>query len=132
MSFQRILLLVTGTIWTLYGMSCFMFPDTIFPLLGYDITKTDAQMEFWAMYGGLQTGVGLMFLFASGNEKYWFGALMAMVMIVGGLMIGRIVGIWSVGDISGYSVWVIIYEGITTGCVVAGLIKQSNAHPEQD
>ena len=45
-----------------YGLQCYFMPNLPADLIGFTLTNADAKIEIMAMYGGLQTAVGLLWI----------------------------------------------------------------------
>jgi len=112
MLFSRILLGLTGIAFAGYGLYCAYDLDMIVRLTGLAFRAPSAAVESRAMYGGLQTGLGLLFLNSAVNARMTAYGLVAMVFVMGGLATGRAFGI-SVDGIDDYNQGAVIYEGVS-------------------
>jgi hypothetical protein len=118
MLFSRILLGLTGVAFAGYGVYCAYDLDMIVRLTGIAFRAPSAAVESRAMYGGLQTGLGLLFLNSAVNPRMTAYGLVAMVFVMGGLAVGRAIGI-STDGIDDYNQGALIYEA--TSAVLAGV-----------
>jgi hypothetical protein len=109
MLFSRILLGLTGLAFAGYGVYCAYDLDMIVRLTGIAFRAPSAAVESRAMYGGLQTGLGLLFLNSAVNPRMTAYGLVAMVFVLGGLALGRALGI-STDGIDDYNQGALIYE----------------------
>ncbi len=104
----RIYLALNGTIWALLGLYGILAPDDLADWVDYDLTTALARLEFRAMYGGLCVAVG--FLHFLGFRPRWIAlATGASVVLVGGLLAGRIVSLVVDG-----------FAGLTAALLVGG------------
>jgi hypothetical protein len=110
MLFSRILLGLTGIAFAGYGLYCAYDLDMIVRLTGLAFRAPSAAVESRAMYGGLQTGLGLLFLNSAVNSRMTAYGLVAMVFVMGSLAVGRAFGI-SLDGIDDYNKGAVIYEG---------------------
>jgi len=110
MLFSRILLGLTGVAFAGYGVYCAYDLDMIVRLTGIAFRSPSAAVESRAMYGGLQTGLGLLFLNSAVNPRMTAYGLVAMVFVLGGLAVGRALGI-SIDGLDDYNQGAVIFEG---------------------
>ncbi len=112
---SKIILWATGIILGVYGIACLVSPPLAAGYIGYSITNADIFIETSAMYGGLQAGFGLLCIMGALNSSYTRASLFAVVFVVGGLALGRAIGLaTAVGDPTSYTYGAITYEIITT------------------
>jgi hypothetical protein len=109
MLFSRIILGLTGAAFAGYGIYCAFDLDMIVQLTGLAFRTPSAAVESRAMYGGLQTGLGLLFLNSAVNSRMTPYGLVAMFFVLGGLALGRAFGI-SQDGIDPYNQGAVIYE----------------------
>src|SRR3972149_52498 len=62
MLFARLILIVTGLAFASYGFACLVSPPLVAQYSGMELPTVSAITEVVAMYGGLQLGVGLLFI----------------------------------------------------------------------
>jgi len=75
-----------------YGIYCFFVPGSLAEAAGVVATTKTGSTELRAMYGGLQTGFGLLAAFALVRADFVRPALLATAFAGGGLFIARITG----------------------------------------
>ena len=68
--------------------------------------------EVVAMYGGLQLGIGVLFLFAGLRAERVRGGLAVMVVLIGSLALARTFGLLVHGN-SPYNLAVLVYESVS-------------------
>jgi len=118
MLFSRILLGLTGLAFAGYGVYCAYDLDMIVRLTGIAFRAPSAAVESRAMYGGLQTGIGLLLINSAVNKRLTAYGLVAMVFVLGGLALGRALGI-SMDGIDDYNQGALVYEA--SSAVLAGI-----------
>lgn len=90
----KIILWLSVVMLGLYGVSCFFNANLAADYAGLAITNTDARIEMIAMYGGVQTAVALFCLFGILKPlQYQQPALLLLVLVFGGLALGRVYGL---------------------------------------
>ena len=94
MLFSRIILGFTGVAFAGYGVYCAIDLDLMLETTGSVFRTPAAAVEARAMYGGLQTGLGLVFINAAVNWRLTAYGLVVMFFVMGGLALGRALGIW--------------------------------------
>ena len=105
---------ISGLIFTLYGLACLFQPDLLTQYAGLAFISGDAAIEVSAMYGGLQTGFGLLCLLGAAQADYTRFALLAMVFAIGGIAVGRALGLLISPEVPGDYTWgALVYETIT-------------------
>ena len=70
MKLARFVLLFTAVSFIGYGIACLLLPNMVGNLSGLGLQMVSGRTEIHAMYGGLQTGLGLFFLLA-GLHREW-------------------------------------------------------------
>ena len=117
MLFSRILLGLTGIAFAGYGVYCAYDLSSIVDLTGLEFRTPSGAVEARAMYGGLQAGLGLLFINCAVNTRMAPFGLVAMVFVLGGLAAGRALGI-SIDGQDEYNQSALIYEGISAALAV--------------
>lgn len=123
MMFSRILLGFTGLAFALYGLYCSYDLDIVIQTTGVLFRIPAAAVEARAMYGGLQTGLGLLFLLTAVNTRATAFGLLAMVLVLGCLALGRGVGIWANGS-DPYNQGAILYESLSAVLALVALWRE--------
>jgi hypothetical protein len=126
MLFSRILLGLTGVAFAGYGLYCAYDLDMIVRLTGLAFRAPSAAVESRAMYGGLQTGLGLLFLNSAVNSRMTAYGLVAMVFVMGGLALGRAFGI-STDGLDDYNQGAVIYEGTSALLAAVAIWRERKA-----
>jgi hypothetical protein len=118
MVFSRIVLGITGLAFAGYGAYCAMDLDFVVQTTGVAFRKATAAVEARAMYGGLQIGLGLLWINAAVNQRMTAYGLVAMIFVLGGLALGRALGM-SLDMVDPYNTWALAYESVSA--VLAGV-----------
>jgi len=113
MLFSRILLAVTGLVFFVHGLVCFIHPATIGLESGLAMPTPSSVIEVRAEYGGLPIALGLFFLAAAVQRIEVRTGLIVMLTAVTGYASSRIVALAMMGQPDQYNTAAIIYE-VTT------------------
>lgn len=123
---NRIFLTLVALIFIGYGVACAIDPDLPARLAGLQILSGDGYAEMGAMYGGLQTGVGLFCLFAAVRREHERSALLLLVLGIGFLAALRGASALRAEDvISAYTWGALAFETFVTAAS-AGLLLRRN------
>lgn len=74
------------------GIAMLIFPN-LMGIVGVKELTNSGTVEIRALSGGLELGIGLFFLLALNRPKWASAALVAQVCLLGGLSLGRILGL---------------------------------------
>ncbi|ALO47450.1 DUF4345 family protein [Pseudohongiella spirulinae] len=122
----KIILSVSALVFIAYGLVSLVSPAIPAGFAGLVISNGDAFAEIGAMYGGLQTGVGLFCLLAVLRTEYYRAGLMLLAIGIGALAAGRLVSALLTDDVlSAYTWGALIYECITV-VVAAWALRTSH------
>lgn len=109
MTIAKWLLLLNGVAFAGYGIVCLFAPSLPAQYAGFVIPNASAVTETMAMYGGLQTGVGvLLCVTALRPERIPLG-LVVLGTLIGSLAVGRAFGVLTHG-INAYNGVALVYE----------------------
>ena len=89
----RIVLIVMGILWVLFGVLGLISPAVVGGGLGIELPTADAVTDVRAIYGGLQIGIGLYFFYCSRSAELIRPGLIALALIAAGFGVGRSFGI---------------------------------------
>lgn len=110
---------ISAFVFIAYGIVSLVSPGIPSSLAGLEMSNGDAFAEIGAMYGGLQTGMGLFCLLALLNIKFYRAGLVLLVVAIGALAIARLISIIVTGDsVTMYSYGATVYE-IATALLAA-------------
>jgi hypothetical protein len=123
----RLFLGFTGLLFAGYGLVCLAAPETVANLTGLQLSTGTASVEVRAMYGGLQTAVGLLALLAVARESLRTPILLCIAVIFFGLVSGRLVGIAIDPDPGSYNFFAAGYEAASAAVAFALLPRRAAA-----
>jgi hypothetical protein len=126
MLFSRIILGLTGLAFAGYGVYCAIDLDVVIELTGVVFRSATPAVEARAMYGGLQTGLGLLFFNAAVNRRLTAYGLVAMIFVLGGLALGRALGMY-LDEIDEYNTGAFIYESSSAVLAAVALWRERRA-----
>jgi hypothetical protein len=124
----RVFLGLQAIIFIPYGLYCLVAPESLAAGAGVVATSTTGTIELQTMYGGLQVAVGVMCAVALLRRGFEPVALYALLFVFAGLAVVRVsLGLMH-GDMSGYTLFAMIYE---TACLLflAWYLLLKNAAP---
>jgi hypothetical protein len=115
MLFARILLSVTGLVFFVHGLVCFVHPATIGIESGLAMPTPSSVIEVRAEYGGLPIALGLFFIAAALRKIPPRTGLLVMVTALSGYAVARIIAVSVAGSIDTYNGAAIAYEVVSAG-----------------
>ncbi len=87
------ILRLVGGLYLLSGGWCAFVPELAAGFLGFSFTANTGYAEFFAVYGGLQVGLGAAIVMCSLNRRYIEAALYFSAILSTGLLTFRLMGI---------------------------------------
>ena len=122
------ILWLSAVMFTGYGVLSLVSPATPADFAGLGILNGDGFAEIGAMYGGLQTGLGLYCGFAAINREFYRAGLVLLVVGIGALTLARLLSLMLSPDaVSAYTWGALGYESLTT--IVALLALKMRERP---
>lgn len=116
----KIVLWVSAVMFIGYGLVSFFAPGLPAGYAGLVISNGDAFAEMGAMYGGLQTGVGLFCLVAALKPEHYRSGLLLLVVAIGLLAVGRLYStLTGTGEVGFYTWGAMTYEFAVA--IIAGI-----------
>jgi hypothetical protein len=112
MLLARILLFGNGAVFLLYGLACVFSPNRVAEYSAMELSNASALTEVVAMYGGLQAGIGVLFLYNGFRPARVPAGLSVMVLLLGSLALGRTFGLLIYG-MSQYNILALVYESLS-------------------
>lgn len=120
----RSFLVLVGLIFIGYGVACALDPTLAARLAGLGIGNGDAYAELSAMYGGLQTGVGLFLVIAGFQPRLQGAALLVLILGIGLLACFRGLGALRTEDlVTSYTWGALAFETFVTASAAALFLK---------
>jgi hypothetical protein len=96
--------------WIGYGLYCLMQPTALAAIAGVASTTTTGLIELRAMYGGVQTAVGVFTLIGILNARWRPGVLLGLACVYFGLCTARTGSALMAGEWSQYTVGALAFE----------------------
>jgi hypothetical protein len=91
----RIFVCLVGALYVLLGLYCSLLPARASKSVGFQLNGGSGQSEFLTVYGGLEVGMGLVFLLPLLRPSETEFALRACLIIHGGLVLFRSIGFFA-------------------------------------
>jgi hypothetical protein len=121
----KIVLWISAVVFMTYGLVCLIGPDLPAAYAGLIMSNGDAYAEIGAMYGGLQTGVGLFCLVAALSEQHRKSGLLMLSLVIGALGLGRLLSMVVAAEaVTGYSWGALAYE-LTTAALATIALRRA-------
>ena len=121
---NRSFLLIVGVIFAAYGIACALDPALPARLAGLSVANGDGFAELGAMYGGLQTGVGVFLVIAAFRPRLQVAALLLLVLGIGLLALLRGTSALRTPDLlTAYTWGALAFETLVTAAAAALLIR---------
>ncbi len=114
----RIFLALSTAAWLPYGLYCFLAPETLKIAAGVGVDGPTGTTEIRAMYGGLQIGIGVLCALGAWKPTWRPTAVRTLLLLVGGLLATRAIGVLLDGSFSTYTLLALIFEGATVAAAV--------------
>ena len=124
----RVFLGISVLVWLPYGVFCFFQPGFLSGAAGVSIASTTGSIELRAMYGGLQSAIGLLALAAILRSELARSALVAIAFLTGGLGMARLLGAGLDGEVSAYTGLALVFEFASVG-VATWLLRATEEAP---
>ena len=131
MKLARIYLVITGVIFTGFGLYCLLDPLFLSEATGLILSTPTSTIEVIAMYGGLQTTMGLYLLYCSLQQNRVAQALLVSVFIFAGVAGARAYGLATHSGDTGYNFMAAIYE-IISGLIALWLLQTRTTRSHED
>ena len=120
----KIVLWVSTITFISYGLMCLVSPSVPAGYAGLEMISGDGYAEIGAMYGGLQIGFGVFCLLGALRSDLHKAALTSLVVVVGGLAIGRLYStLTGTEQIGTYTYGAMVFEFLTATLAAVALRK---------
>jgi hypothetical protein len=121
----RAVLWVSALVFIAYGLVSLFSPAIPAGFAGLQMNTGDAFAEIGAMYGGLQTGVGMFCLLALLQAEFYRAGLAFLTLAIGALALARLVSFFITTDaVSAYTYGALVYEFTTAILAASALMKK--------
>ena len=114
----RIFLGLSALVWLPYGIFCFFQPTALGEYAGLLTQSATASTEVRAMYGGLQTAIGVFALLALMRPTLVRPMLLMLAFLCTGLALGRLGGVLADGGLSAYTASGLVFEIASAGFAI--------------
>ncbi|WOJ94442.1 DUF4345 family protein [Congregibacter variabilis] len=122
----RSFLVFVSVVFSGYGIACIVDPALPARLAGLEVLNGDAYAEMSAMYGGLQTGVGIFCLLAAFRSSFQSSALLLLVLGIGLLAASRALGALRSDELLTVYTWgALAFETLLTATAAALLLRKA-------
>jgi len=120
----KIVLSISTLTFISYGLVSLFFPAIPADLASLTMVNGDAYAEIGAMYGGLQTGIGLFCALALLKPDLYRSGLLLLVLGIGALTFARLASMLTTqAPLTAYSYGALTYELATTLLALAALLR---------
>lgn len=120
-----------GLMLTGYGLYCLTTPSMLAEAAGVQANNITGTIELQAMYGGMQTAIGVMCLLALIRPAMQSVAMMTLLFVFTGLGVVRVTLGLMHGDFSDYTVFGMAYETLTV-CFLVWRYSTGGVTPDVD
>lgn len=108
---EKIFLIIVASLFSGFGVAYFLYPLPMSALSGMQLPSIPSQVDVWAIYAGVQIGLGA-YLFRSVLSNFAIDASLLMVAyLVGGIALLRTMGIFYYASFDQYSLGALAFEG---------------------
>jgi hypothetical protein len=130
MKFARGFLVFSGAAFLFYGLYCLFNPQLLTEYTGMGLSDATAMIEVRAMYGGLQTSMGLFLIYSALHVSRVSNGLLVALFIFVGLAGARAFGMAIDGGDNGYNFIAVTFESIC-GVICLVLLQRSGNSSEE-
>ena len=105
-------LAIVGLMYIALAIWCTVAPAATSQKVGFSLQKGSGESEFMTVYGGLEFGMGLLFLLPLFRDESTSTVLVACLLIHGTLVVFRTVAFFRFSDVGGFTVNLAVGEWI--------------------
>ena len=98
MTIGRISLTLSVLVFGALGLAFLLWPVAMAGLVDITLPTSTAIIDFQATYGGLEIGLAIFFAYCAAVNRLIHPALLVQALSLGGLALGRIIGLLQVGS----------------------------------
>lgn len=106
----RLFLAASALVWLPYGLLCFFDPGYLVGVAGVSASSATGTIELRAMYGGLQSALGILAGAAYFEPTLRRPALLALAFVCAGLFMARLLGALLGMEFSSYTLFALLFE----------------------
>ena len=125
----RVFLGLQALLFIPYGLYCLVQPGFLSGAAGLTATSITGTIEIQAMYGGLQTAVGVLCALGAMQLSLRRPALITLLFFFTGLAIPRVTLGLMYGDIGGYTLSAMILETVSAVCALYLISREAKTDP---
>ena len=107
---ERVLLTVMGLTTLVFGAIYLVAPHQMAAESGLAVTRPAAEAELRGYYGGLQVGMGVLFLNGLRSPEIAHAGLWSAAILFAGNGLGRLLGIALAGAVDAFNVSGVVFE----------------------
>lgn len=123
----KIILAVSSLAFVGFGLVSLVSPEVPADLIGFTLDSGDTYAEVSAVYGGLQTALGLFLLIALIKASYYRAGLLVLFLCMGCLALARLAGLTMTADsATSYSAMALGFETIVALIAAFAYRKNTN------
>lgn len=122
MTFSRLVLVVTGTVFIAYGIAFLAVPALMAAGMGIALPVPTAVTDVRAVYGGLQLGLGCLLICWSRRPPLITAGLYTIVATLGGITLGRTLGMVVDRSAETANLMVLAFEATGPLCALVALV----------
>jgi hypothetical protein len=119
----RLLLMLNSALFSLFGLLYLIWPTAMCATLHLVATRPTAIVDVRATYGGMQLGIAALLAYCAISIGGTAFGLLSAACIVGGLAVGRLIGIAANGGTSGL-VWLIVGVEVTATIINVWMLRR--------
>ena len=110
MKFVKPYLILTTLVWLPWGVFCIFNLQGIESIIGVNAVNGNGQSDIRAMYGGVQTAIGLMAVLALFDRRYFPNLVFTLAIVGSCLALSRSYGLVVDGSATAYTFGVLGFE----------------------
>lgn len=124
----KFILWLSACVFIGYGLVSLLAPTVPAGFAGLILGNGDAYAEISAMYGGLQTGLGLYCLLAALRPEFYRAGLALLLIGIGSLAIARSIGALTTAEPLSLYTWGALGYEYMTALIAALALRKASTH----
>ncbi len=126
MTIGRISLILSALVFGAFGLAFLLWPTAMAGLVDITLPTSTAIIDFQATYGGLEIGLAMFFAYCATTNRLIHPALLVQALSLGGLALGRIIGLLQAGPAQPLIYWLLLAE--LSGCALGVFALKREPH----